>query len=519
MFGLEILDIVIGLTFVYLLLALAATAINEYVSAYLNMRGNELAKGIARLLDDLDGDEAVQRALKGLDAKARITGGNLVEQFYSHRLIRPLATRRGPWWNKAENKKKPRLPSYIPARTFALALLDILGYHDQDANRKDSSAPTPNAQTPAAVAQTPAAERPRTELDEVLDLLKRESPLDVSEHLGGLKELLLNTGLEQNVRTQLLGAVASTQTRLQKLHDSTEVWFNNSMDRVSGAYKRYTQGVLFVIGLILAFALNADTIQMWTTLAKNDALRTAMANRAAGLLPALDTMVNGPPADTAAKDSTPAQPSTTVTDSPSAPVPANPLGDTAGNRGSTDSASTGTNPPPAKVDSTKTPQPISPDSAAKLRYLAARAMLDSMELRLGWTREDLVYLGLARRKSATPDSTAARQNKANVNTGKGATGAVAARRSGEPAAQPAKAQGEPKKVKDPRATPWWVHLGRILLKIIGLLMTGLAVSLGAPFWFDMLNKVISIRAAGRSPEERLKSPGGPAKRAAEQPIK
>lgn len=36
----------------------------------------------------------------------------------------------------------------------------------------------------------------------------------------------------------------------------------------------------------------------------------------------------------------------------------------------------------------------------------------------------------------------------------------------------------------------------------GWLLTVLAVSLGAPFWFDMLNKVISIRSAGRNPKEK-----------------
>ena len=32
----------------------------------------------------------------------------------------------------------------------------------------------------------------------------------------------------------------------------------------------------------------------------------------------------------------------------------------------------------------------------------------------------------------------------------------------------------------------------------------LAKSLGAPFWFDMLNKVISIRSAGKAPDEKAK---------------
>ena len=41
---------------------------------------------------------------------------------------------------------------------------------------------------------------------------------------------------------------------------------------------------------------------------------------------------------------------------------------------------------------------------------------------------------------------------------------------------------------------------------IGWLLTMLAVSLGAPFWFDILNKIVNIRFAGRSPIEASKKP-------------
>ena len=38
-----------------------------------------------------------------------------------------------------------------------------------------------------------------------------------------------------------------------------------------------------------------------------------------------------------------------------------------------------------------------------------------------------------------------------------------------------------------------------VLKIVGLVISVLAVSLGAPFWFDVLNRVGSLRAAGPVP--------------------
>jgi hypothetical protein len=41
---------------------------------------------------------------------------------------------------------------------------------------------------------------------------------------------------------------------------------------------------------------------------------------------------------------------------------------------------------------------------------------------------------------------------------------------------------------------------------LGWLLTILAISMGAPFWFDMLNKIMNVRFAGKSPDERAKVP-------------
>lgn len=38
-----------------------------------------------------------------------------------------------------------------------------------------------------------------------------------------------------------------------------------------------------------------------------------------------------------------------------------------------------------------------------------------------------------------------------------------------------------------------------IIKILGLMFTALAVSLGAPFWFDMLNKLVNLRSVGKKP--------------------
>jgi hypothetical protein len=41
----------------------------------------------------------------------------------------------------------------------------------------------------------------------------------------------------------------------------------------------------------------------------------------------------------------------------------------------------------------------------------------------------------------------------------------------------------------------------LLIKIAGWLVTALAVMLGAPFWFDLMNKFVNLRGAGKKPDD------------------
>ena len=45
-----------------------------------------------------------------------------------------------------------------------------------------------------------------------------------------------------------------------------------------------------------------------------------------------------------------------------------------------------------------------------------------------------------------------------------------------------------------------------LIKILGCLVTGLAISLGSSFWFDLLNKVINLRGSGKKVEKTERPP-------------
>ena len=52
MFGSVVLDVTIGLVFIYLLYSLLATILNEIITTNIGMRARFLRKGIERMLND-----------------------------------------------------------------------------------------------------------------------------------------------------------------------------------------------------------------------------------------------------------------------------------------------------------------------------------------------------------------------------------------------------------------------------------------------------------------------------------
>lgn len=54
-------------------------------------------------------------------------------------------------------------------------------------------------------------------------------------------------------------------------------------------------------------------------------------------------------------------------------------------------------------------------------------------------------------------------------------------------------------LSNPRRIPTTFAQG--IIKAVGLLLTTVALTLGAPFWFDFLKKFVGIRAAGFRPEK------------------
>src|SRR5918911_4672778 len=102
MFGSTILEVAIGIIFVYLFVSLICSAINEMFASLINKRGKNLFEGITNLLND-----------------PKFTG--LAQQLYSHGLVDGISQ------GAADANAPNRLPSYMHSNTFGLALIDILG--------------------------------------------------------------------------------------------------------------------------------------------------------------------------------------------------------------------------------------------------------------------------------------------------------------------------------------------------------------------------------------------------------
>jgi hypothetical protein len=51
---------------------------------------------------------------------------------------------------------------------------------------------------------------------------------------------------------------------------------------------------------------------------------------------------------------------------------------------------------------------------------------------------------------------------------------------------------------------WYEWCGFGITKLIGMAITVIAIMMGAPFWFDVLNKVSNLRGVGKKPEESEK---------------
>jgi hypothetical protein len=518
MFGSDILDVAVGLVFVYLLASLIVSTVTELLSGWLGWRANKLLDGVRNLINSPGAEDWAQK-------------------LYEHPLVKGMSPLPTKVFVIGKFQLAPLAPgpSYIPARTFSAALLGLVQNSQpiiehvvselREILKLASDPHTSAADLKRAVLQVagnvPLASPPRA-LDERfradLEKLANEIPdsrVTLGQLTTGMQTIVsklsdadpiqaaLKTGLQNlapnaqafsvsidqlknslqvlannitnysaplltiksdlqtliksipgeaesaafavelirlfvnnvwdryladiinqipdgKLKTALTTLLQQTEGTLESFKTAVEAWFNDSMDRVSGWYKRHTQWVQLILGVALTIALNLDSVSIVKALSEdNSGLLKAVAAKA-------EKFVEQTPNSTNIAGSP--QPSPTPAPSPSDPS-ANPAGN-------------------------------SSNSAETLGQL--RAELGDLMLPVGWT-------------------------------------------SGPPAGSAKNADfrhwpGLPWVNSDPGQ--WLVDWKDVIYyHLVGWLLTVIAVSLGAPFWFDLLSKIISIRASGDPPPE------------------
>ena len=398
MFGSTMLEVAIGMAFIYTALSLVCTAAREAIESWTHSRSADLERGIRQLL-----------------ASPERRGGAgrwLAETLKGHSIdlgLGPSVERRS-WWRKSAATSTPSIPA------------------SGSAGDAGTAAPTEAAATPAVAALKDFYQHPliaslyagnrgptyiptRHFVAAVLDLAAQTPAGGGVASLEDFKaKLRASTVLPDQVKNALGALATQAHGDMDKFKASVGDWFDGTMDRVSGWYKRRTQAMLFALGFGVAIAANADTIRMADQLARDQTLRSAFAGAAQQYA---------------------ALPATQTTSAP---------------------------------------------SEVRAAIAQATGNLQSLGLPLGW------------RDCAAEDWSPAKAHSLDPRCSPGSLLAYM--------------QMEPKIGFQEWLGRWWRQFST---HFFGWLVTAFALTLGAPFWFDVLNKIMVIRSTvkprEKSPEE------------------
>lgn len=235
MFNSEILEVGIGMVFLFLLISLICAAIKEWLEGIFKWRAMDLERALRGLLADQDGT-----LLSALLRHPLLD--SLFQGKYQHNQLRSSWLTPGQESRHMRMSQRRHLPSYIPSAQFAVALLDMA-----------ARGPLP------AAAGDPPGTQPIS-----LESLRQSVPNLPSPHL-------------QRV---LLSALDYAAGDLERVKHHLEQWFDASMDRAAGWYKRRTQALLFVLGLAAAVLLNIDAIHVMERLTLDKTLREVVVKEA-----------------------------------------------------------------------------------------------------------------------------------------------------------------------------------------------------------------------------------------------
>lgn len=237
MTGLVVLDVVIGLVFVYLLYSLLCTILQEIIATTLAFRAKILEKGLHRLLED---DTQVSSLKSRIKSWAHFIFGmrltknsHFLDAFMEHPFIKYLG----------EDKLYTK-PSYLSAKNFSKILLDLL----RGENLK--------------IGQS------------------QRDFIEESLNNGAIKIGEKSIPIPPDTLKYLKSIWLDAQGDVERFRYAIENWFDAVMDRTTGWYKQHTQVILLVVGFVVAVAFNVDTLQITSKLATDPELRKEVVSQA-----------------------------------------------------------------------------------------------------------------------------------------------------------------------------------------------------------------------------------------------
>jgi hypothetical protein len=311
----EILEVAIGLVFVWFVISMFAMTIQEWIASIFNLRANFLELTLLRMLDNPDFEKGFSAWWRKLwnksirESKPLDLENSFAKKFYNHHLIRVL---RQPY----------KKPSYVSVGKFADVLFDILLTAGTDASiirfslekvRENLNTLVASDQQEAAketlaglielanhAAQTDAGAEAIQELRKQVDVYTNRYPsvkplVDTlltlpppDQPLGNTLQRLghgifvigaQNEHLRESLAPLILNAeryVADKEQAIAKARQNVEQWFTETMDRLSGVYKRRAQVVSFMVGITLALIINIDSVSITEALWREPTLRQAI---------------------------------------------------------------------------------------------------------------------------------------------------------------------------------------------------------------------------------------------------
>lgn len=309
------IDTAIGMSFVFLVVSLVVSRINEFVATLLQWRAKGLSQGLTALVGEPAPQPQPRAVLASMPFAAKLRPGTAAipmqkqagdallsaQQIKNHPLVRGL---------DAALQRNRRI-SYLPAETFATAVIDTLARapvanDERVAQALAHVAPqflsVAGQAAHAALTQgvnrdrvlaldaavQPGDERNRAAVDRLLALLD-EVPNEMTRIRAGLAKIALDVNPAANALATLFAASGSD---LGTFGRRIERWYDDAMDRVSGWYKRRVQLAIAVYGAALVIVFNIDAAgiadNLWRAPVERAAVATAAAAQAQGDLDSVD---------------------------------------------------------------------------------------------------------------------------------------------------------------------------------------------------------------------------------------